>query len=95
MTNEAGELLAEGKIEDAYEPIYRVRNMRDQLLLRGRQLKAGDILSLGNMGAIRPLKENLYFDASVRPVFRGNIATVSYINLDPSGTKTVSVFIDR
>jgi 2-keto-4-pentenoate hydratase len=95
MTNEAGELLAEGKIEDAYEPIYRVRNMRDRLLLRGRQLKAGDILSLGNMGAIRPLKENLYFDASVRPVFRGNIATVSYINLDPSDTKTVSVFIDR
>ena len=39
--------------------------------------------------------ENLYFDASVRPVFRGNIATVSYIDLDPSGPATVSVVIDR
>ena len=95
MTNETGELLAEGKIENAYEPLYRVRNMRDRLLLRGRPLKAGDILSLGNMGAIRPLKENRYFDASVRPVFRGNIATVSYIDLDPAGPATVSVVIDR
>ena len=95
MTNETGELLAEGKIENAYEPLYRVRNMRDRLLLRKRPLKAGDILSLGNMGAIRPLKENRYFDASVRPVFRGNIATVSYIDLDPAGPATVSVVIDR
>ena len=95
MINETGEFLAEGKIENAYEPLYRVRNMRDRLLLRGRPLKAGDILSLGNMGAIRPLKENLYFNASVRPVFRGNIATVSYIDLDPAGPATVSVVIDR
>ena len=95
MTNETGELLASGKIEDAYEPLYRVRHIRDRLLKRGRPLKAGDILSLGNMGAIRPLKENLYFDASIRPVFRGNIATVSYIGLDPVGLATVSVVIDR
>lgn len=95
MTNETGELLAEGKIENAYEPLYRVRHLRDRLLLRGRPLKAGDILSLGNMGAIRPLKENLYFDSSKRPVFRGNIATVNYIGLDPKGTSTVSVVIDR
>jgi len=95
MTNETGKLLAEGKVENAYEPLYRVRHIRDRLLLRGRPLKAGDILSLGNMGAIRPLKENLYFDASVRPVFKGNIATVSYIGLDPKGPATVSVIIDR
>ncbi|MEC8955664.1 MAG: hypothetical protein VYC67_03565 [Pseudomonadota bacterium] len=95
MTNETGKLLAEGNIKNAYEPLYRVRNIRNRLLLRGRPLKAGDILSLGNMGAIRPLKENLYFDASVRPVFEGNIATVSYIGLDPKGPATVSVTIDR
>ncbi|MDG1438976.1 MAG: hypothetical protein P8P98_08345, partial [Emcibacteraceae bacterium] len=95
MVNETGELLAEGEIKNAYEPLYRVRNMRDRLLLRGRPLKAGDILSLGNMGAIRPLKENLYFDPTKRPVFRGNIATVSYIGLDPSGPAKVSVVIDR
>ena len=95
MTNEAGELLAEGKIEDAYDPLYRVRNIRDRLLKRGRILKTGDILSLGNMGAIRPLKENLYFDPSARPIFQGNVATVKYINLDPSGHATVSVVIDR
>ena len=95
MTNETGELLAEGSIKDAYEPLYRVRNIRDRLLKRGRPLKKGDILSLGNMGAIRPLKENLYFDPAVRPVFKGNIATVSYIGLAPDGPANVSVVIDR
>ena len=95
MTNENGDLLAEGSIKDAYEPLYRVRHLRNRLLKRGRPLKAGDILSLGNMGAIRTLKPNLYFDPSTRPVFRGNIATVSYIGLDPSGPATVSVVIDR
>lgn len=95
MTNETGEILAEGLIKDAYEPLYRVRRLRDQLLKRGKTLKEGDLLSLGNMGAIRPLKENLYFDATKRPVFRGNIATVSYIGLDPAGPASVSVVIDR
>ena len=47
------------------------------------------------MGAIRPLKENLYFDAITRPVFKGNVATVTYIGLDPRGPATVSVSIDR
>jgi 2-keto-4-pentenoate hydratase len=95
MTNEEGDVLAEGSITNAYEPLYRVRHLRNQLLKRGRPLKAGDILSLGNMGAIRPLKPNEYFDTSVRPVFRGNIATVSYIGLDKNGPATVSVVIDR
>ena len=95
MTNENGELLAEGSIRDAYEPLYRVRHLRNQLLKRGLTLKVGDILSLGNMGAIRPLKTNLYFDPTTRPVFRGNIATVSYIELDPAGPAKVSVVIDR
>ncbi|MBL4603018.1 MAG: hypothetical protein JKY84_09735 [Emcibacteraceae bacterium] len=95
MTNEKGEILAEGMIKDAYEPLYRVKHLRDRLLARGRPLKAGDILSLGNMGAIRPLKPNQYFDPAVRPVFRGTIATVHYIGLDPKGAASVSVAIDR
>jgi 2-keto-4-pentenoate hydratase len=95
MTNETGEVLADGHIKDAYDPLYRVKHLRDQLLKRGRTLKQGDILSLGNMGAIRPLKVNDYMDPEIRPVFRGNIATVSYIGLDPAGPATVSVVIDR
>jgi len=95
MTNEEGEILAEGSIKNAYDPLYRVRHLRNQLLKRGKKLKSGDLLSLGNMGAIRPLKPNLYFDPSIRPVFRGNIATLSYIGLDPAGPKTVEVVIDR
>lgn len=95
MTNEKGEVLAQGLIKDAYEPLYRVRHLRNQILKRGKTLEAGDLLSLGNMGAIRPLKPNLYFDAAVRPVFRGNIATVTYIGLDPAGPASVSVVIDR
>lgn len=95
MTNEKGELLAEGKIKNAYEPLYRVRHLRDQMMKRGRPLKAGDILSLGNMGAIRPLKPIPFFDPEVRPLFKGNVATVNYIDLDPKGTASVSVVIDR
>lgn len=95
MTNENGELIGEGSIKNAYAPLYRVRHLRDQLLKRGRPLKAGDLLSLGNMGAIRPLKKNSYFDPAVRPVFRGNVATVSYIGLDPMGPATVQVILDR
>jgi 2-keto-4-pentenoate hydratase len=95
MTNEEGEILAEGSIKNAYDPLYRVRHLRNQLLKRGKKLKSGDLLSLGNMGAIRPLKPNLYFDPSIRPIFRGNIATVSYIGLDPAGPQTVEVVIDR
>lgn len=95
MTNEEGELIAQGNIKDAYEPLYRVRHLRNQLVKRGRPLKAGDILSLGNMGAIRPLKPIPFFDPAIRPLFKGNIATVSYIALDPKGPATVSVVIDR
>lgn len=95
MTNEDGELLAEGDIKNAYDPLHRVKHLRNQLLKRGRPLKAGDILSLGNMGAIRPLKPIPFFDPAIRPLFKGNIATVSYIGLDPIGPATVSVVIDR
>ena len=95
LINEDGKLLAEGFIKDAYEPLYRVRHLRNQLLKRGKTLKPGDLLSLGNMGAIRPLKPNQYFDGAVRPVFRGNVATVRYIDLDQDGPTSVSVVIDR
>ena len=75
------------------EPIYRVRALRDRLLERGRRLKAGDILSLGNMGTIRPLKEGVYMLSS--PRFEGNVGTVTYYDLDANGPASVSVHIDR
>lgn len=93
MTNENGDILGEGNIKDAYEPIYRVRAIRNRILERGRRLKAGDILSLGNMGTIRPLKPGLYMLG--RPRFEGNIGTVTYYDLDASGPASVSVHIDR
>lgn len=93
MTNERGDVLGEGNIRDAYEPIYRVRALRDRLLKRGRRLKVGDILSLGNMGTIRPLKEGVYM--LERPRFEGNIGTVTYYDLDANGPASVSVHVDR
>lgn len=93
LTNDADELLGEGAIKDAYEPLKRVRALRDRLLERGRRLKAGDILSLGNMGTIRPLKANQYMTG--QPLFRGTIATLTYLELDPGGPASVSVHIDR
>ncbi len=93
LTNEAGEVLGEGGIAGAYEPLKRVRALRDRLLARGRRLKAGDILSLGNMGTIRPLKPNAYMPD--QPLFRGEVGTLTYLDLDPKGPATVSVHIDR
>ena len=93
MTNEQGEVLGEGLIADAYEPVYRVRALRDRILWRGRRLKVGDILSLGNMGTIRPLKPGIYMQE--RPRFTGNSGTVSYLGLDPDGPVSVTVHIDR
>ncbi|MGI9260705.1 MAG: hypothetical protein ACR2QR_01645 [Woeseiaceae bacterium] len=93
MTNEHGDVLGEGSISDAYEPIYRVRAIRDRILQRGRRLKPGDILSLGNMGTIRPLKPGGIM--LERPRFVGNIGTVTYYDLDAGGPASVSVHIDR
>lgn len=93
MMNEHGEILGEGSIRDAYDPIYRVRALRDRIRLRNRRLKPGDILSLGNMGTIRPLKPGGIM--LERPRFVGNVATVTYLNLAESGPTSVSVHIDR
>jgi 2-keto-4-pentenoate hydratase len=93
MTNEHGVVLGEGDIKDAYEPIYRVRALRDRLLERGRRLKTGDILSLGDMGTIRPLKPGgIMLEL---PRFEGNIGTVTYYGLDANGPASVSVHIDQ
>ncbi len=93
MTNESGKVLGEGNIADAYEPLYRVRAIRDRILKRGRRLKQGDILSLGNMGTIRPLKPGGIM--LERPRFEGNIGTVTYYGLSEHGPVGVSVHIDR
>ncbi len=93
MTNEQGKVLGAGDIADAYDPIYRVRWLRDRVLWRGRRLKAGDILSLGNMGTIRPLKPGGIM--LERPRFEGNTGMVTYFNLAEHGPVSVSVHIDR
>jgi len=93
MTNERGDVLGEGNIRDAYEPIYRVRAIRDRILERARRLKVGDILSLGNMGTIRPLLPGGIM--LERPRFTGNTGTVTYFNLAENGPASVSVHIDR
>ena len=93
MTNELGDLLGEGDIADAYQPLYRVRAIRDRVLWRGRRLQPGDILSLGNMGTIRPLKPGVFMHE--RPRFSGNVGTVTYYGLDIKGPVSVSVVIDR
>jgi 2-keto-4-pentenoate hydratase len=93
MTNEHGTVLGEGDIRNAYEPVYRVRALRDRILERGRRLKAGDLLSLGNMGTIRPLNPGGIM--LERPRFEGSTGTVTYYDLDAGGPASVSVVIDR
>jgi len=93
MTNESGKVLGEGNIAAAYEPLDRVRALRDRVLKRGRRLKPGDVLSLGNMGTIRPLQPGGIM--LERPRFEGNTGTVTYYGLSVRGPVDVSVHIDR
>ena len=56
-------------------------------------MQVGDILSLGNMGTIRPLKPGGIM--LERPRFRGNSGTVTYYGLDLQGPMSVTVHIER
>jgi 2-oxo-hept-3-ene-1,7-dioate hydratase len=48
-------VIEAGQIEGWYEPLRVVRWLRDHLLASGKELKPGDLLSLGNIGIIRQL----------------------------------------
>ncbi|MDG1016879.1 MAG: hypothetical protein P8O19_08465 [Woeseiaceae bacterium] len=88
--DECNNLIEEGKINGWYKPLEVVKWLRDHLLSSGIRLKAGDILSLGNIGIIR----QLHPDSPRGPAYQSNSFTLSYYGLSDQPVN-VTIMIDR
>ena len=88
--DEHNNLIEEGKINGWYKPLVVVKWLRDHLLSSGIRLKAGDILSLGNIGIIR----QLHPDSPRGPAYQSNSFTLSYYGLSDQPVN-VTIMIDR
>jgi|TARA_B110000438_G_scaffold71305_1_gene71482 2-keto-4-pentenoate hydratase len=88
--NEEGTLIESGKIKGWYKPLEVVKWLRDHLISSGIKLKAGDILSLGNIGIIRQLHQN----SPRGPAYKSNSFILSYFGLSDE-PMTVTINIDR
>ena len=88
--DEHNNLIEEGKINGWYKPLVVVKWLRDHLLSSGIRLKAGDILSLGNIGIIR----QLHPDSPRGPAYQPNSFTLSYYGLSDQPVN-VTIMIDR
>ena len=81
--------IQSGQMEGWYEPITVVRWIRDQIAESGKELKPGQLLSLGNIGIIRQLHEGsprgpAYTSNQFRLEYHGltNEPAVVIINID-------------
>ncbi len=79
MLDENGKVLASGKGSDLLgNPLNVVLWIKDSLQAEGKELKKGDLLSLGSMTSLIPVKSN----STIR---------ARYIDLEPN--KTVEIFV--
>ena len=85
--DEKGNLIEKGQIKGWYKPLEVVRWLRDHLISTGIQLKAGDILSLGNIGIIKQLHPN----SPRGPAYKSDSFILSYYGL---GDQPVNVTIN-
>jgi hypothetical protein len=88
--DEHGNLIDQGDIKGWYQPLKVVSWLRDQLHRSGKQLKPGDLLSLGNIGILRQLHEN----SPRGPAYQSNEFVLSYYGLVDRPVN-VSIRIDR
>lgn len=75
--DEHGNIIDEGSIEGWYKPLQVVVWLRDQLHRSGKQLKPGELLSLGNIGILRQLHEN----SPRGPAYQSDEFILSYYGL--------------
>lgn len=57
VRNERDEVVQRDSMAEWYDPIAAVRWLRDQLRASGKRLRAGHLLSLGNIGIIRQIHD--------------------------------------
>ncbi len=82
--------IQSGQMQGWYEPIKVVRWLRDQLKASGKELKPGQILSLGNIGILRQLHEG----SPRGPAYTSNQFRLEYYGLSDEPA-TVIINIDR
>ena len=88
--NENNELIQKGEISGWYEPIKVVRWLRDHLVSSNIELKAGDLLSLGNIGIIKQIHPN----SPRGPAYKSDTFVLSYYGLS-NEPASVTINLDR
>ena len=88
--NENNELIQKGEISGWYEPIKVVRWLRDHLISSNIELKAGDLLSLGNIGIIRQIHPN----SPRGPAYKSDTFVLSYYGLS-NEPASVTINLER
>jgi len=83
-------LVQDGRIQGWYEPISVVRWIRDQIAESGKELRPGQLLSLGNIGIIRQLHEG----SPRGPAYQSNQFRLEYHGLSDEPA-VVIINIDR
>ena len=88
VNDEHGTEVATGSMSNWYRPLTVVRWLRDHVRDSGKNLKPGQILSLGNIGIIRQLHE----DSPRGPAYESNEFILSYIGLsDEPASVTIKI----
>ena len=91
VLDENDRVIQSGSMAEWYQPIAVVRWLRDHLKMYGKELIPGQILSLGNIGIIRPL-----YDGTPRgEAYASNQFRIEYYGLKDDGPATVTINIDR
>lgn len=91
VLDEHDNVIQSGSMRGWYEPLAVVRWLRDQLRRSGKELKPGQLLSLGNVGILRQLHEG----SPRGPAYESNQFRLEYYGLKENGPATVTINIDR
>jgi 2-keto-4-pentenoate hydratase len=91
VLDEDDTVIQTGQVKGWYEPVTVVRWIRDQLRESGKELVPGQILSLGNIGILRPLQEG----NPRGPLYTSDQFRLEYYGLKDDGPITVTINVDR
>jgi len=91
VLDENDTVIQRGTMDGWYEPLKVVRWIRDQLRESGKELSAGQILSLGNIGIIRQIHEG----SPRGPAYQSKQFRLEYYGLSDDRPVTVTINIDR
>ena len=90
VLDENDTVIQEGEMNGWYEPITVVRWIRDQIQESGKELVPGQILSLGNIGILRPLQAG----NPRGPMYTSDQFRLEYYGLKDDEPVTVTINVD-